>query len=234
MLDELVVIVPSRGRPENIEALMEAWRSTGAQAQLLVVIDADDPRFSDYIELHNNQYPQLETMIVGSGLRMAGALNVAAREMAKVYRYVGFMGDDHRPRTYEWDLYIEGYLSGHWNDPCIVYGNDLFQGKNLPTAVFMTSSIINTLGWMALPGAWHLYLDDVWKELGERAQCLYYLEDVVIEHLHPVAQKADWDEGYEQNNSETTYAHDNEVYLDWHYGSSSADIAKILALKETV
>jgi hypothetical protein len=44
---------------------------------------------------------------------------------------------------------------------------------------------------------------------------LTYLEDVIIEHMHPVAGKADWDEGYREVNAQEVYSADALAYNNY-------------------
>jgi hypothetical protein len=58
----------------------------------------------------------------------------------------------------------------------------------------------------------HLYLDNFWKALGEDLGNLAYLPQVIIEHLHPVAGKAEWDEGYRAVNAQEVYSFDRLMF----------------------
>jgi hypothetical protein len=62
-----------------------------------------------------------------------------------------------------------------------------------------------------LPGGF----DDFWMDLGRRAGGLTYLPDVIIEHMHPHAGKAEHDDGYATNNSAETYDHDRRCFEAW-------------------
>lgn len=189
----MVVIVPSRGRPENMRELIGAWRETGASALLVAGVDDDDPTWVKYPLFPMDDTPYL----LERGLRMGmcGTLNdIASRSVAtERYDYVGFMGDDHRPRTVGWDGSICEALDGLGTG--VVYGNDLFQGPNLPTAVFVTADIVRSLGYMAPPCLKHMFLDNFWLDLGNLVG-IKYLPNVVIEHMHPQAGKAEMDDGY--------------------------------------
>lgn len=224
----MAVIVPSRGRPQNIAALIVAWVETDAHAELHVVLDDDDPTLDEYDPIvHPQRVPKGVNMTtwVGPRRRLGGSLNHLAPHVAKFVDVVGFMGDDHRPRTPRWDQVIF--------DNCppagVVYGNDLIQGSNLPTAVFVDPLIIKTLGWMVLPGQVHLFMDNLWKTLGEQLGTLRYLPDVIIEHLHPIAGKAEWDEGYTEANAAHVWDHDEVLYKEWVAHQMPADIARIKA-----
>lgn len=215
----LAVIVPTRGRPANAARLAEAFKGTDTLNAIAVfVADADDPELPAYRRLlDENKIPRLmvyDSTAGGGGL--CRPLNYAARRYAELYEAVGFMGDDHLPRTTGWDDRILDALDSL--QPRIVYGNDLLQGPALPTAVFMQSRMIKAMGCMAPNYMRHLYLDNFWKELGERLDGLVYLPDVVIEHLHPVAGKAEWDERYRAVNAPHRDAEDRDAWLAYRDG----------------
>jgi len=199
MINNLCVIVPTRGRPHNIRRLMEAWRLTDATADLMVCVDLDDPEIEEYKRVVAD--PSLCTAQItlhsGPRLRLGPTLNHYAGGAAKHWRYLGFMGDDHVPVTALWDQEMTKQLDRLGTG--IAYGNDLFQGENLPTAVFLTSDIVRTLGYMCPPNLVHMYLDNTWKAWGQALGRLRYCPEIIIEHLHPQAGgKAAEDEGYHE------------------------------------
>jgi hypothetical protein len=138
------------------------------------------------------------------------------------------MGDDHRPRTKGWDTaYLETLRELGTG---IVYGNDLLQCGRIPTQCAMTTDIVRALGFMAPHVFTHLYVDNYWLELGQRAECIRYLPDVVVEHCHPVAGKAEWDEGYARVNNADMYARDEKAFSDYFMGPLLGDVLKVRQL----
>jgi hypothetical protein len=194
----LLTICPSRGRPGSIRALLEAWQETNAVAELLVVVDDDDPSLPEYLDLRS----QVRIEVNSVARRLGPILNAFAVPAANNYDVIGFIGDDNRPRTPGWDSALTGGLANH---PGVAYGNDLIQGAKLPTSAVISASIIRELGYMCPPPVTHLFLDDFWRKLGEDVGCLLYFPDVIIEHLHPAVGKAQWDESYRQNNASNQY-----------------------------
>ena len=184
----LLVLVPSRGRPGNVARLLNGIAETSAgQCDVVVLVDEDDPTRPDYLEaVQDVGFAWLEAGPPTGGGGMTGPLNRGALAYAGSYRALGFMGDDHLPRTASWDKQIMAALREQ-GAAAIVYGDDLFQRANLPTAVFMGSCIVDALGWMAPPALRHFYLDNYWMQLGVKLGRLRYLPSVVIEHLHPAA-----------------------------------------------
>lgn len=221
-MTDLVVVIPSRGRPRQARQLAAAFAATcTADTELVFAVDDDDPTRGDY--------PQRLTAALPSR-SMNEALNaVAVKEAADAFA-VGFMGDDHRPRTVGWD---ERYLTVLRElGTGIVYGNDLMQGAALPTQCAMTADIVRALGYMAPPVLTHLWLDNFWLSLGNEATCIRYLSGVVVEHRHPMAGKAVWDAGYERVNAVEMQDRDQAAFAGYvASGEFGRDVAKVRALR---
>lgn len=223
---DLLVICPTRGRPANTAALYRAWQDTTAGcSDLLFAVDDDDPSLGAYRSVHTTM-PEA-TLLTGPRLRLVGTLNVVARHNAARYRYLAFLGDDHRPRTHGWDQRFVETLSAGTG---VVYGNDLIQGEKMPTAVAMTSDIVQTLGYFAPPAIQHLCADLVWLEWGNAIGRATYLDDVILEHMHPMRQKAEWDAGYEEANNAEQTARDSAAYYAYMDGDFHADVEKLKTL----
>ncbi|WP_069883534.1 hypothetical protein [Streptomyces luteocolor] len=233
MADDLLVIIPTRGRPQAVPEIVQAWDDTGATADVLFAVDNDDPELAAYkkhaADLNGDGRVRFT---FGKRRRLVGTLNQQAVKAAKSYRFLAFLGDDHRPRpaATPWDERIRVCLSG---GPGIVYGNDLLQGEKMATAVAMTSDIVTTLDYMAPPAMVHLCADLVWVEWGRGMGRITYLDDMIIEHLHPAAGKADVDQGYEEANSEQQVSADSAAYYEYRDGGGlEADLVKLRALVE--
>jgi len=226
MQPKLITIVPTRSRPFHVKRVVDAWIETGAfghGAELLFVIDADDPAHDAYVEQLEfsaaaipNERRVMEWFTAAKWAPLVPKLNAAAEHVLTVRDpfAIGFAGDDHVPRTFGWaDAYLRELLA---DGVGIVYGDDGYQGENLPTEWAMRSSIVRALGGRMIPApVEHLYCDNAVRELGREAGVLRYLSAVRIEHMHPVAGKAAPDEQYERVNSHVQYRADRPAYRRW-------------------
>lgn len=220
----MLVIVPSRARPDAAIELNRVFAETcTATTRLWFAVDDDDPT--------RHQYP--DNTWGWPSRSMVDALNHSAMFAIDPpgLTAVAFMGDDHRPRTKGWDA---AYLAALQDlGTGIVYGNDLLQRDRLATQVAMTADIVRALGYMAPPTLHHLYVDNYWMALGAGAECLRYLPNIIVEHLHPVAGKADWDDGYRRVNDKAMYVRDEAAFCTLaESGALAGDIAKVRALRE--
>lgn len=225
-MPDLLVIVPSRGRPHNIADLHDAWSSTtSAAAGLLVAVDDDDPTLDDYRRVCDDRGIELT---VGPRLRMCPTLNKVALDRAPYHFALGFLGDDHRPKSPGWnDRYLESLRDLGTG---FVYGNDLLAGERLPTQFALTSDIVQALGCMIPAPVKHLWADNQIWDLGHAIDRIRYLPGVIVEHLHPLNGKAQQDAGYLEVNDPAAFEADRLVYADWYEHQRPADVEKLKAL----
>lgn len=227
-------LVPSRGRPQNAARLLMAFQATClAETAITFCVDGDDPMLDEYKDVvQSARYVNAGITVGGRRIKMGPTLNENAIKVARAYPddIIGFMGDDHLPQTAGWDVKLQMDLDqakvGIW------YANDRIQGPALPTAVAMTANVINTLGYMVIPSLIHMYIDNLWRTLGERANILIYRGDIIIEHLHPIAGKVAWDAGYVEVNDGAVYAHDAAAFAVWQTLHMDDDVAKLITLRE--
>lgn len=230
---DLVVIVPSRGRPHAVAEMAKAFALTcTADTDLVFAVDEDDKELGEYSgEIRRVVYGTAHFDGRHGGLcvcpapsTMVQALNAAALYVMEhgVPQALAFLGDDHRPRTKGWDT---AYLEALAAKPGLVYGNDLVQGASLPTQVAMSAELVRSLGHMAPPTLTHLYVDNYWLALGRAADCITYLPNVVVEHLHPSAGTAPVDDGYVRVNSMAMFSRDETAMTKYWETHSARDIA---------
>jgi hypothetical protein len=201
---------------------------------MVFIVDRDDPEFEAYLLLGREWRRRFgmdadAPFVVVLDKHETG--NLVKATNARLDRFwdktdiFGHVGDDHLFRTQGWDIRIEGALV----KPGVAYGDDGVHGEAIPTAAFVSSSIVKALGWLALPTCRHLYIDNAWRTLGDRLGSRHYLADVLIEHMHPLVGKAPTDEGYAKANAPEMYAHDQAAYEAWMAGPVDDDIARVRA-----
>lgn len=190
---DLTVYVPTKGRPQNAIRLQKAfYDTTTLNTRVLFILSDNDKELKNYLDAG------LDEFVVVSPARpgFVNPVNLGyLHDRRKHYSYaVGFMGDDHLPRTPAWDEKMVNALL-HMKGG-FVYGDDLLQGEAIPTSIVMSSEIPLTLGYITLPTLKHLYADNFWLDMGKAVNRIKYMPDVVIEHLHPAVGKAFTDAGY--------------------------------------
>jgi hypothetical protein len=233
-MSRLAIIVPTRARPWAVQRTVEAWRNTGAGevADLIWAVDSDDPTLAEYVVQFGSGLPDWAMAVTLEGWRpMVRKLDEVASAVAAAgdHEAIGFMGDDHVPRTNEWAQRFLRALRSMGTG--IVYGDDLLQRDHLPTQWAMTADIVRSLDRMVPAPVEHLFCDNSVLALGRALRCIRYLGDVVIEHCHPLAGKAEPDPQYERVNSDVQNRTDRTAYTTW-LGSEAglaADVERVRA-----
>jgi hypothetical protein len=197
-MPELCVLVPSRGRPANIERLVQAMHQTcRGDTHLLLGLDRDDPELYRYLD-------QPEDALVSGEVeadlhQVVPWLNHLALAKAAEYPYLGHFGDDNLPRTVGWDVAVMAAL----REVPMCYADDLYHLRpkgSLCCHIFMRSQVVGALGYFGPPQFGSQFVDNVWLAWG-RAIGIRFLDQVVIEHLHPGVGKAPMDPTYERNHA---------------------------------
>jgi hypothetical protein len=224
---DLLVIVPSRGRPANVARLLKALEHTmRSEGELVLGLDEDDPTLQQTRDaIAAASFPV--RVRVGRRNTWAGWTNDLAVPAADSFAALCSLGDDHVPLTPGWDIRLIDAIRAAGGTG-FAYGNDRLQGYRLPTAVVVSSDIVRALGWLCQPSLRHYFNDDVWKSLGEAAGCIRYLPAVVIEHRHRSRT----------GHSDATYAEalaywsaDRVAYDTWREERMAEDVRKITTLR---
>lgn len=226
-MNDIALLVPTLGRPQNAERLIDAWNATTeGRSDLWFLVDDDDPCRGDYLDVCRHSGAQVE---IGRPARLVSWTNRAALDRMHRYEVFASWGDDHVPLDR-----FETPIMDAVDDAggvAIIGTNDLVHGPAIPTACCVTSNIVRALGWMALPTLEHLACDLAWKALAVAAGCWRYLPDVRVEHRHPIVGKADWDPTYSVGNDGAVSARDHLAYDAWGQDGIEVDAAKVRALR---
>lgn len=224
MHENLALMVPSRGRPENVERLCVALQETDSIADLYVGVDADDSDLNEYKNIEH-RFRDINLIISNKRQRFAATVNSLSKLLCNDYKYLGWQGDDHVPRTIHWDRHyvyeLERMQVG------VVYGDDLVMGEAIATELAFTSNIVKTLGYAIPEGFVHLYVDNYFMELGRSIDRLKYLPDVVIQHMHPCVGKAEEDLTYREANSPENWTNDRMRFEKYILEELARDAAKL-------
>lgn len=224
---DLLVVVPSRGRPASVARLWEAMKATcHGDTTLLVGTDADDPTLPSYQEYAAAQNHPLFQLVTRPDLRGVVAwVNELAVPCAGGYRFTGTIGDDNLPRTEGWDAALMEALG---RTP-LAFANDLYPREpgSHPAHIFCRSEVVAALGYLGPPQLKHMFVDNAWKAWGQ-ACGITYLHDVVIEHLHFTLGRSPHDDTYQE--AENVWDEDKAAWEAYQADGLAADIAKIRAV----
>jgi len=212
----LGILLPTRGRPGNLDRFLTATEDTADDWHLYVRIDYDDPQAPAYDTVLGKNYRNI-TVLHGQRVGFGASLNeLAFRAERDGVSHLGMFGDDVEPETPHWDTRLVEALG---DDLGVSYGDDGLRhkhGRDLPTHYVTHTEVYRRLGYLSPPDIRHLYLDNVARDVGLYLKNFVFVP-VKITHRHP------WVEG--EHIHDTTYAEggrnpeirlaDRRAYIQW-------------------
>ena len=176
---DILILLPSKGRPGNVKRFYKSWEGS-KNSDVLLILDDDEVEYSDISEFITERV---------KNKRMVEKINYGAKKYVDNYSVIGFVGDDVVIETKNWEKKILDRLK-KYGTYSIVFPNDGYKKNNLPSHIFMTKALYKKLGWFAYPKMTHLYIDAIWRHIGnyiniKKLDGGYGLvNDVVMRHLH--------------------------------------------------
>ncbi len=201
MKSDILVILPTRERPiAALQALASILDSSQGRVDVVICLDEDDDKS---LRMNGRNV----TTRIAPRKTFTQWINAAAVEFCRQYPIIGWAADDIRYLKPLWDFKVRATLRAGLG---IVYGPDGIQNENLPTHPFVSSQIVQALGYLIHPKLKHYYNDNYLKELGTHLGCLKYLKDFTIEHRHHSTGRSTFDSLNRLN--ESKYAEDTETF----------------------
>jgi hypothetical protein len=226
---DLLVIVPSRGRPQNVARLLKAVHETRRlDTHVWIGADDDDPALAEYEKVFSGLRGPGDKFAAGPRKGLAEWTNHAAGRHADHYPFLASFGDDHLPRTPGWDKALVRAVR-EMGGTGFSYPHDGVR-EDIPEAVVLSSDIVRALGWMALPECQHYFIDNCWADLGRHAGCIRYLRAVAVDHISPATGKVPADATYAASSEKISA--DQEAYAAWRAGRMPADVKVIRELRD--
>lgn len=200
-----MIIVPTRGRPENLKRLLMGCYVMGTGSRIVARVDDDDPAREDYVKALCG----LDSMVRATCTVISGPRYAYGPKCNDVFRehpdepFYALVDDDCMPRTIGWD-WILAKAAGPWG---IAYGDDVMGHPDLGNQPFIGGEFARAVGWLCHPGLTHLFTDNVLQELGRRIDHYRFVPQVIVEHLHFSVGKSSYDETYRKLDGQGMYCH---------------------------
>lgn len=190
----IVILIPSRGRPEQCVQAVGQIYATASERRLIEVLvgaDADDPApYEKYFSPKRLfRYP------TRTGMEVSQRLSEEARQfMLGQNSILAWGADDVRFETPGWDEAIVEEAYAH--PVSLIFGEDTIQHGHIATHPFFTYRFIANLGGLYHGHYQHLFADTELTEIARMAGVLRYLPNVVTRHLHYTVGTAPSDPTY--------------------------------------
>ena len=219
--NDLLVMVPTRGRPAQCKRLLESFRDTASPGtDIVVILDPDDEDAYGDIDWGDAMHG-----VLAPRGTLQDKLNLTADAYSGSYRALMWCADDHVFRTQGWDKLMLATLEdmgGHgWVYP------DTKRRSDVPEIWLCSSDVVQALGWFFNPVLCMYCGDNSVAELGKRAGLIRWCPQAEIPHLHySVCKDTEHDEVYRYA-EEMFGASDLKAFQDW-CASDRANQASVL------
>lgn len=229
MEDKIAIILPVRSagttRYERLSRCLDSYlQVTEKMSDVYVLHDDDECHLYDPILA---KYPTINNLCVKSGISLMEKINIPALDIANKYKYVGFIGDDIIFRT-RWEYEFIQWLSKQ--EYGLAFANDLIHITGaLATHPFITSNLIKAVGFFGCPALTHQYFDNYWMRIVEKVGKIKFFDKIIMEHMHPLVNKALKDKMFFQ--IESMHDMNTKNYLTYLSLNFDNDIRKIKEYK---
>jgi len=174
--------------------MIDSWQATtSGQSELVLVVDDDDSVVREWLPIATEM-----SIAVRIGMRMSFPLktNLIVHDNPDRVLYMS-VDDDAVFRTPGWeDRYLEIAESHRY---AVIWANDLHNKEKSPGGFAITNALARFLKWFAYPRVDNLEVDRVLGDLSQALDIDFYLDDVIIEHMHPVLGKSEIDQTYQEH-----------------------------------
>ena len=173
------VLIPTRGRPENVKKVLISGFNNAASPDLvefLFYVDSDDNSFP--LEVLNKNI----RIIRGPRMWLSVLQNILYSQAKG--EIVMYAGDDIEFRTNGWDQIVRDKFEEFEDKIALVYGDDdATHGEKIAIHGFLHRNWINAVGTWVAPGRGSLY--DYWHtEVARKVGRLVFVKGLVIAHIH--------------------------------------------------
>lgn len=166
-MNEILVIAPTRDRPQDFVGLCESFANTSTHAELVGYVDDDQHHLYDALQL-----PERCRMHFGQRQGPVFAVNTMAHLNRDPIRIYGVAPDDSRFMKAGWDDYlVEAFERFPKRIGVVSPAHSCGDYVNFP---YVSREWIEVVGWMAYPHAYHFIWDTLIEILAESSNCIEY------------------------------------------------------------
>lgn len=184
MQDKIAVVLPVRdagtGRSQRLINCLNSWKEqTEGLSDVHIIVDEDDTHNFGY--LFEEQRQNIKVHVKPTGLTLMEKINTIGLDIANLYNYMVFIGDDIVFQT-PWESKFIEYLS---SVPAgLVYADTLDLPDHVDWASHpcITTNMVRAVGFYGCPAVHHNYFDNFWSEVAKEIGHFQKMPDVIMDH----------------------------------------------------
>lgn len=182
-LEKIAIILPVRdggtGRSQRLIKCLNSWaKMNEGYSDVHIILDEDDIDNFTYLFEHSSKF---NVYVRPAHYTLMEKINSVAMDVAHIYKYLMFVGDDIEFKT-KWEIkFIEHLLTVPAG---LVYGEtlDLPEGVDWATHPCITSNLVKAVGFYGCPAVAHNFFDNFWSDVAKDIGHFTKLSDVVMDH----------------------------------------------------
>lgn len=228
-----VILLPTLNRTGLLKNFITSYKETRAEIDVKILVDDADYEVNkaQYDAILNICPPTIDIMSTENKVSMADKTK-HVWDTVKEYKWVGILNDDHYCVTDQWDKKVEFLIDG----ANMVSTNDGFWnfGFRVVGITAWSTKLLECVGFPIFPrGLQHLYIDDVWKAVGESTGCWYETMSVNIEHRHVFNGLMPEDDTFRRVNNQQAYKADLDHFQKFMEEDFKAVCERVIELRKT-
>lgn len=210
----ILIKLPSRGRPEKLRttfAKYVEYAEDPSKITFMVNIDDNDFTFTDTSSKILKRMHNQTIIIVGPPCGKIGAVN---RDMDKAgdYDILLLASDDMIPVQKGYDRIIRDNMLKYYADTDgVLFFNDGHHGNKLNTLCILGKKYYDRFGYIYHPSYKTEFCDNEFMDVANHLGRQTYINQVIIEHQHPLWTGIPKDSTYIQNDAHIS--EDKQNYL---------------------
>lgn len=199
----ILIKFPSRERPEKFFAVLNRSQKLRGltTTKYMITLDSNDPTMNnDRVKRTMNLWGNL-TYHYGESKNKIDAIN---RDMDKArdWDIILLLSDDMMPIEQNYDKIISDTMQKHFPDlDGVLWLNDGHTHKRLNTIVCMGRKYFERFNFIYEPTYKSLFADNEFTDISVKLQKVFYIEQVLIQHRHPMNVGGASDNLYRRNDA---------------------------------
>ncbi len=203
-------LLPTLNRIEKLKNCVASMNRHKTSTPGLILTDG-----ADY-EAHKADYDSLNLpdkwlVVVTKAITMGDKCREIFPRLEDECSWVGLLNDDHEMAVDEWDKKLLKRVNGQ----TFVSANDRSYRTFITpvTATAWSMPLLKALGWPIYPPQLqHLFIDDVWREIGRSAGNWRICADSIVLHKHVLFGSGPPDETHEKVYNQKAWDLDKAIY----------------------
>lgn len=222
-------LVPTRGHAaDRLPAFLKACRETGMSTPMLLLVDSDDYAANQgaYDNLVDRVREKIAIAPEDLPKNTAAITEWAWKKYCADADWIGWLGDDLKPETPNWDMRCIEQLTGY---NFLSTADGVFAPHKANGATVWSGDLVRAVGYLYPAGLEHYYVDTAWEALGYLTGCWKCDMSIMVRHEHDlVTGRTD----QMSSNKNSHWANDDRVYAEWLSNGRAEAGERILALME--